>query len=214
MPIIAIVNQKGGAGKSTIAVHMARWLHRQKKEVLVIDADGQRTSSIWIESLENQIAVQVLQDPDALLEQLPHLAKQHEWIIVDGPATLSETTRAAVLWADLALIPCQPAGVDLASTSDTIRLVRQAQAIRGGLPCAALFLNKAIKGTRLKDEAIAVLRQVQEIVLLETIIHQRQIITDSFSQGATVFDLTGTPAGVARRELNSLFQQALEVMNG
>jgi len=214
MPTIAIVNQKGGAGKSTIAVHLARWLQRQKKAILFVDADGQRTSSIWLESLEHEIPFRVLQNPDELLDQLPKLAKEYEWVLVDGPATLSETTRALLLWADLALIPCQPAGVDLASASDTVRLVRQAQAIRGGLPKAVLFLNKAIKGTKLKDEAFAVLQQVQDVELLETIIHQRQIITDSFGQGATVFDLTGTPAGTARRELDSLFKQAMEVLNG
>lgn len=214
MPTIAVVNQKGGAGKSTIAVHLARWLQRQKQAILFVDADGQRTSSIWLESLENEIPFRVLQNPDELLDQLPKLAKEYEWVLVDGPATLSETTRALLLWADLALIPCQPAGVDLASASDTVRLVRQAQAIRGGLPKAVLFLNKAIKGTKLKDEAFAVLQQVQDVELLETIIHQRQIITDSFGQGATVFDLTGTPAGKARGELDSLFKQAMEVLNG
>jgi len=214
MPTIAVVNQKGGAGKSTIAVHLARWLQRQKKSILLVDADGQKTSSIWLESLEYEIPFQVLQDPDELLDQLPKLAEKHEWLLVDGPATLSETTRALLLWADMALIPCQPAGVDLASASDTVRLVRQAKAIRGGLPKAALFLNKAIKGTKLKDEAFAVLQQVQDVELLETIVHQRQIITDSFGQGATVFDLPGTPAGTARRELESLFKQAMEVLNG
>ena len=214
MPTIAVVNQKGGAGKSTIAVHLARWLQRQKKSLLLVDADGQRTSSIWLESLEDEIPFQVLQNPDELLEQIPKLAKQYEWLLIDGPATLSETTRALLLWADLALIPCQPAGVDLASASDTVRLVRQAQCIRNGLPKAVLFLNKAIKGTRLKDEAVAVLRQVEDIQLLDAIIHQRQIITDAFGQGATVFDLSGTPAGVARQELDSLFKQAMEVLGG
>lgn len=213
MPTIAVVNQKGGAGKSTIAVHLARWLQRQQKPLLLVDADGQRTSSLWLASLAEAIPCTVLQDPDELLDQVPQLAETHEWVLIDGPATLSETTRAVLLWADLALIPCQPAGVDLASASDTVRLVRQAQAIRGGLPKAALFLNKAIKGTRLKDEAFSVLQQVKDVTLLNTIIHQRQIITDSFGQGATVFDLSGTPAGVARRELDKLFKQALEVMN-
>lgn len=214
MPTIAVVNQKGGAGKSTIAVHLACWLQRQKKPILLVDADGQKTSSIWLESLNYEIPFQVLQNPDELLDQLPKLAQEAEWLLVDGPATLSETTRALLLWADLALIPCQPAGVDLASASDTVRLVRQAKAIRGGLPKAALFLNKAIKGTKLKDEAFAVLQQVQDVKLLETIVHQRQVITDSFGQGATVFDMTGTSAGVARRELESLFKQAMEVLNG
>ncbi|MBD1848212.1 AAA family ATPase [Cyanobacteria bacterium FACHB-63] len=214
MPTIIVVNQKGGAGKSTISVHLARWLQRQKKAPLVVDADGQRTSSIWLESLEYEIPFQVLQDPNELLEQLPKFAETYEWVVVDGPATLSETTRALLLWADLALIPCQPSGVDLASASDTVRLVRQAKAIRGGLPKAAIFLNKAIKGTRLKDEAFAVLQQVQDVNFLETIIHQRQVVADSFGQGATVFDMSGTAAGTARRELERLFKQAVEILNG
>lgn len=213
MPTIAVVNQKGGAGKSTIAIHLARWLHRQDKVVLVVDADGQKTSSIWLESLSSDIPFKVLQDPDALLDQLPKLAEMHDWVVVDGPATLSETTRALLLWADLALIPCQPAGVDLASASDTVRLVRQAKAIRGGLPKAALLINKAVKGTKLKDEAFAVLERVQDVELLKSVIHQRQVITDSFGQGATVFDMTGTSAGIARRELNELFKQAMEVIS-
>lgn len=219
MPTIAVVNQKGGAGKSTVAVHLARWLQwkrlqRQKESLLLIDADGQQTSSIWLGSLEYEIPFLILKDPDELLEELPKLAALHEWVIVDGPATLSETTRALLLWADLALVPCQPAGVDLASASDTVRLIRQAQAIKGGFPRAALFLNKAIKGTRLKEEALAVLKQIPDIELLDTVIHQRQVITDSFGQGATVFDMTGTPAGIARREFSSLFKQAMEVMSG
>jgi chromosome partitioning protein len=214
MPTVIVVNQKGGAGKSTIAVHLARWLQRQEQSILVVDADGQKTSSLWLESLESEIPFQVLQDPNELLEQLPKLAEKYKWVLVDGPATLSETTRALLLWADLALIPCQPSGVDLASASDTVRLVRQAKAIRAGLPKAAIFLNKAIKGTRLKDEAFAVLQQVQDVQFLETIVHQRQIIADSFGQGATVFDLAGTPAGTARRELESLFKQAMEILNG
>jgi chromosome partitioning protein len=157
---------------------------------------------------------QVLQDPNELLEQLPKFAETYEWIVVDSPATLIETTRALLLWADLALIPCQPSGVDLASASDTVRLMRQAKAIRGGLPKAAILLNKAIKGTKLKDEAFAVLQQVQDVNFLETIIHQRQVIADSFGQGATVFDMAGTPAGTARRELERLFKQAVEILNG
>ena len=213
MPTIAVVNQKGGAGKSTILVHLASWMTRKGKSVLVVDADGQRSSSLWIESLDYEIPCRVIQDPDELLEELPRLAKKNDWILIDGPATLSETTRALLLWADLALIPCQPAGVDLASASDTVRLVRQAQTIRGGLPRAALFLNKAIKGTRLKDEAYAVLKQVKDVTLLSSIIHQRQIITDSFGQGATTFDMSGRSAGVARRELESLFKQAMEILN-
>ncbi len=214
MPTVAVINQKGGAGKSTIAVHLARWLCKKRESVLVVDADAQCSSSKWLDRLEQEIPCQVLQSPDALLDGLPTLSEKHEWVIVDGPAALSETTRAVILAADLALVPCQPTGVDLESASDTVRLIHQAQRIRQGQPQAVLFVNRAVKGTKLKDEAIEVLKLMPGVNVLETVIHQRQIIADCYGQNATVFDLTGSTAGIARREIEELFKKALEVLNG
>jgi chromosome partitioning protein len=214
MPIVAIINQKGGAGKSTIAVHLARWLYKQEESVLVVDADAQCSSSKWLERLEQDIPYKILQAPDVLLDELPKLVDAYEWVIVDGPAALSETTRAVILVADLALIPCQPTGVDLESASDTVRLVHQAQRIRRGEPKAVMFVNRAVKGTKLKDEAIEVLRLMPDMVVLDDVLHQRQIIADCYSQNSTVFDLSGSTAGIARREVEHLFKQALGVLDG
>ena len=158
MPIVAVVNQKGGSGKSTVSVHLACWLHQRKQSVVVVDADAQQSSSKWFARLEQEIPCQVAQSPDELLDALPKLAEAYTWVIVDGPAALSETTRATILGADLAIVPCQPTGVDLESASDTIRLIQQAQRIRRGEPRAVIFVNRAVKGTKLKDEAIEVLR--------------------------------------------------------
>jgi chromosome partitioning protein len=214
MPIVAVINQKGGAGKSTISVHLARWLYQQQESVLVVDADAQCSSSKWLDRLEQEIPCQVLQAPDALLDELPKLAESYHWVIVDGPAALSETTRAVILSADLALIPCQPTGVDLESASDTVRLVHQAQRIRRGEPEAVMFVNRAVKGTKLKDEAIEVLRLMPDVTVLDIVIHQRQIVADCYGQNATLFDLSGSTAGMARREMEQLFKKALEVLDG
>ncbi len=214
MPIVAIINQKGGAGKSTVAVHLARWLQKQKKSVAVVDADAQCSSSKWLLRLNQVTPCEIIQAPDALLDELPKLLEKYDWVIVDGPAALSETTRAVILVADLAIVPCQPTGVDLESASDTVRLIHQAQRIRRGDPKAVMFVNRAVKGTKLKDEAIEVLRLMPGVTVLETVIHQRQILADCFGQNSTVFDLTGSTAGIARRELEQLFKKALEVLNG
>lgn len=214
MPIVAVINQKGGAGKSTVSVNLARWLQKRKKSVLVVDADAQCSSSKWLERLEQNIPCQVLQAPDSLLDELPKLAESYSWVIVDGPAALSETTRAIILTADLAMIPCQPTGVDLESASDTVRLVQQAQRIRRGEPKAVMFVNRAVKGTKLKDEAIEVLRLMPDVAVLDVVIHQRQIMADCYSQNATIFDLTGSTAATARREMEQLFKKSLEVLNG
>ena len=210
MPVIGVCNQKGGSGKSSTAVHLACWLQSQSDSVFVIDSDGQRTSSLWLSSLSQPVPVEVIPDPNVLLERLPILATEHQWLIVDAPGTLAEATRAIVLWSDLVLIPCQPTGVDLASASDTVRLIKQARAIRKGEPQAAIFLNRAIKGTRLKQEAFTVLKAVPDLNVLGEVIHQRQIIADAFGQGATVFALTGDAAQAAQSEYSRLFKTILK----
>ena len=76
--IVAFVNQKGGCAKSTTAVHYAHWLLQQGKQVLIVDADAQRSSSQWCSRMEPSIATQVLQSPDDLLYQFPKFLLQIE----------------------------------------------------------------------------------------------------------------------------------------
>lgn len=211
MSVIALVNQKGGCAKSTTAVHLAYWLLHKQRNVLLVDADAQRSSSIWLESLEEPLPCEVAQTPDALLEQIPTLTKQYDDLIVDGPAGLSEATKAIVLCADLAVIPCQPTGVDLRSAADAIRLIRQAQAARDGAPEAAVFLSRAVKGTRLKDEAMGHLNNLG-VPILKTVIHQRQAIADTFGQAATVWELLGKASVEAAEEFEQLFQEIMTLL--
>ena len=211
MPTIAFVNQKGGCAKSTTSVHFAYWLTQKEASVILVDADAQRSSSIWLSSLEKPIHSEVIQSADDLLERLPGLAEQCDYLIVDGSAGLSETTRAILFRADLAIVPCQPTGVDLRSASDAVRLIRQAQSVRKGEPKAAVFLSRAVKGTKLLDEAIALLEKT-EIPVLKTVLYQRQVIADTFGQGAVVWELSGRPAAESAREFNKLFNEVMELL--
>jgi chromosome partitioning protein len=210
MTTIALINQKGGCGKSTTAVHFAYWLAtKKKKKVLLVDADAQQSSSQWLSGMELSIPYKVVQTPDDLLEQIPELAGQYSWVIVDGPASLAEATRAILFRADLAIVPVQPTGVDLRSASDAVRLIRQAQSVRSGPPAAAVFLSRAVKGTKLKDEAIALLSKTPEVTLLKTVIHQKQAIADTSGQSATVWDLAGARAKESVQEYERLFKEIL-----
>ena len=207
---IAFVNQKGGCSKSTTSLHFSYWLSTiQNVKTLLVDADAQRSSSIWLESMELDVPYEVVQSPDDLLDILPQFAERCDVLVVDGPAGLSESTRAILFRANLAVVPCQPSGVDLRSAADAVKLIRQAQSVRNGPPDAALFLSRAVKGTRLKEEAIAVLNK-SGIPVLKTIIHQRQIIADTFGQKATVWDMSGKSAEDSQREYEQLFKEILE----
>lgn len=210
--IISVINQKGGCGKTTASVHLAYWLSvKQKQQVLLVDADAQRSSSLWVEGMGTPVSCQVVQTPDDLLEQIPELATQYEQVVIDGPASLSEATRAILFRSDLAVIPVQPTGVDLRSASDVMRLVKQAQSVRGGLPAATIFLSRAVKGTKLKEEAIALLGQTPGAKLFKTVIHQKQAIADTSGQSATVWDLPGKAAAESAREYEYLFKEILKM---
>jgi chromosome partitioning protein len=211
MPVISFVNQKGGCAKSTTSVHFAHWLTRKKQNVLLVDADAQGSSSIWIKSMEEPIAFEVVQSADELLEQIPELASKYDFLVVDGPAGLSEATRAILSRSDLAVVPCQPTGVDLRSASEAIRLIRQAQSVGDGSPKAAVFLSRAVKGTKLLEEAIVLLAKTG-VPVLKTVIYQRQIVADTFGQAATVWELAGKPAVEASKEFEMLFEEILEML--
>lgn len=208
--IVAFVNQKGGCAKSTTAVHYAHWLVQQGKSVLVVDADAQRSSSQWCSKMEPAIATHVLQSPDDLLDQLTDLAATVDYLVVDGPAGLSEATRAILMRADLAVVPVQPSGIDVQSAADAVRLIKQAQSVRQGPPKAVMFLSRAVKGTKLKTEAMELLGKLTPTIkVLKSVIHQKQVIADSSGQAATVWDLGGQPAKDSGKEYSRLFKEIM-----
>lgn len=208
MSIIALCGQKGGISKSTTAVHLCRWLMLQGHSVALADCDAQQSSSIWVSAITQPPAVEVLGTTDDILDWVPVMTEAHDYVVIDGPAGLSELTRTILLRAELALVPCKPTGVDVRSAADTVRLIEQAQSVRGGSPKAALFLAMAIKGTNLKDESLEVLSGLG-VGVLSAVVHQRQAIADSFGQQSTVFDMTGKAAKDSAAEFDQLFKEVI-----
>lgn len=210
---IGVINQKGGSGKSSTAVALCYWLaFKQKRQTLLVDADAQKSSSIWLSAIPEVIPHKVIGDVDSLIEQVDALLQEFEYVVIDGPGSLAEVTRAIVLVADLAIVPCQPTGLDLESASDTVRLISQARQIRKGMPQAVAFLSRAVKGTRLKQEARDVLGEMPGIKVLNTVIHQRQIIADAAGQQATVWTTRDRAATDAAREYHNLFTEVLQCL--
>src|SRR5260370_611203 len=109
--IYGLTNSKGGVGKTTIAVHLAAFLAKKKREVVFIDADPQQSASTWIRELDLAIRLENLAGitkAEAIFHRVAALATDADDVVIDGPAGLSETTRAIMVSADKVFLPCGP----------------------------------------------------------------------------------------------------------
>ena len=103
--IVAVSSGKGGVGKSTLAGNMVAWLHELGHKVILADCDSQNSSSEWIAEAAPQVRIARYENADEVLEGLPQLRKEADYVVCDGPGSQTETSRALLLWADLAVIP-------------------------------------------------------------------------------------------------------------
>ena len=200
--IVALTNSKGGVGKSTLAVHLAVWWKECGANVALVDADVQGSSSSWLNETGSEVPVFRLQTADEVLDRVSEISRSFEHVVVDGPAGLSEVTRAILLVADLALLPCGPSVLDLRAANDAIRVVMQAQGIRHGLPHAVLVPNKLQAHYRLSRELLESTRNLP--VPSVRGLGLRQAYADAAGQGTVVWRL-GPRGEMAANEIKELF---------
>ena len=205
--IIAIANSKGGVGKSTLAVHLAAWLHEQGHSVTLADCDTQQSSSEWIHEAIPEVKTVRLANPNEILNELPALGQETDFVIADGPGSNTETSRALLLRADFAIVPCKASMLEVRALAKATEVLRQAQDIRAGAPKAMIVLSMVGRNYRLtkdmKDAAAAL-----NLPLASTAMILRQIYADAPGQGAVVGQL-GSRANEAAAEVNQLFREIL-----
>ena len=200
--IMALSNSKGGVGKSTLAVHLAVYLKEQGADVILVDADVQASSSVWLREVMPNLPMARLQTPDDILERVPGLRQKCDFLVVDGPAGLSEVTRAILLMADLAVLPCGPSVLDLRAANEAIRVVRQAQAIRHGPPQVVLVPNKLQVQYRLSREFLETATSLE--IPSTPALRLRQAFADAAGQGTVVWRM-GSRGRSASNEIKELF---------
>lgn len=162
MYAIALAGQKGGSGKSTMAISLAAECLARGWRVLLVDADTQGTARTWGEvatQAGHQAPTVVAMGANLYREgQLPALAKGFDLAFIDCPPRLSEVQRAALMAADLAILPSGPSATDVWALAESVELVRAAQQLRPALVFVAV-VTRRVPGTVIGREARDALKE-------------------------------------------------------
>ena len=196
--IIGLLNQKGGVGKTTIAVNIAAVFAKADARVLLVDADPQGSALAWSAAREvNPIFPVVGMPTPTLHRDLPQVARDYEHVVIDGAPRVNELGRAAIMASDLVVVPVQPSPYDVWASADIVRLVNEARQFKEALS-AVFAINRKIVNTAIGRDVAGALAEFGFPVLAATL-HQRVVYAESAAQGLSVVE--AAPNSEAAREI-------------
>lgn len=209
MPVISILNQKGGSGKTTIAINLARAYQLMGHSVLLIDSDKQGSSRDWQSVDENNPLSLLVLDQVSIDRDIKKVIGQYDYIIIDGSPQATEIATATIKTSDFILIPMQPSPFDLWASNNLIELIEQGRTVNPKLK-AGIVLTRLVKNTKIGAEVGQVISDFGLPVLTSNI-GQRTCYPYSASLGKTVFD-TERPNSEPVKEINSLANEINELI--
>jgi len=204
MKVIAVLNQKGGSGKTTIATHLVRALQLEGHQVLLVDSDPQGSARDWAAVREDHPLTVVGIDRPTIDRDVKNLAVKMDFVVIDGAPQAADLAVSAIKVADFILIPVQPSPYDIWATADLVGLVKTRQELTDGRLKAAFVVSRAIKGTRIGEEVVEALTGY-DLPILETRITQRIAYPCSAASGITV--LESEPSGEAANDIRKLLHE-------
>lgn len=204
--IYAVVNSKGGVGKTTTAVHLASMLARDGK-TLLIDGDPQASAASWAawrrETEYNPSPTTTCLLGKAILSEGKQLSDGFENVVVDAGGRDSVGLRSALLLAEKAIIPIGASNLDAAAITDLLTIVELARDYNPNLDVRVLLTRI---DTRTKDAAdmIAFLIE-QKLSVLSTKVCERVAFRRAIGEGATVQELGRDQAAIS--EIEAFFKE-------
>lgn len=210
--ITALAGQKGGSGKTTTAVNLADEWSRRGARVLLVDADPQGSARTW-----GEVAAEAGREVPTVVamganmyrpDQLPALARTFDHVVIDCPPRHGEIQRAALMVADMVILPCGPSAVDAWALGESLDIVRQAQMIRPELR-AAILITRKVANTRLGQTARDVLAE-SGLPIFATELGYRVTFQEAPAAGLGVTRYQ--PDSPAAREVGALLDELIAFM--
>lgn len=206
--IISLLNQKGGVGKTTLAVHLAMGLAQKGVRILLVDADPQGSALSWSANREGESPFLVVGIPKPTLhKEVPKLAKNYDHIIIDGAPRVYDVARSAALASDVILIPVQPSPYDVWATEEIIKIIQDVRSFKDNLK-TFFVINRKIHNTIIGREVTEALSGF-DIPVMKSHICQRIGFAESAGEGKTVMEWEPEGSG-AIEEVRALIKELLE----
>jgi chromosome partitioning protein len=207
--IIAVLNQKGGAGKTTLSTNLARALQLGGEKVLLVDSDPQGSARDWNAAGNGELLPVIGLDRPTLAKDIQAIRDNQDWIIIDGAPQIAELAVAAIKCADLILIPVQPSPYDVWACEDLVDIIKTRQEVANGKPKAAFVISRVIKNTQLSKE-IGEALEGYGLPVFKHFTSQRVIFPKSAATGLTVMD--ADESGEAAAEIRAIAQELKEFL--
>lgn len=185
--IISILNQKGGTGKTTLAVNIAREYTLRKCSTLLVDSDSQGSALKWHEQSGGELIDLTCLPGSTMDKDVAKFHNNYLRIIIDGVPSMSTVTLCAIKAAKLILIPVQPSPYDIWATADLVRLIKERIEMTEGQTKAYFVISRKIKGTNIGSEINDLLAQY-ELPIFKSGTTQRVSYATSVQHGKTVVD--------------------------
>ena len=197
MKVISLLSQKGGSGKTTIAVHLAVTAMSKSHKVLLIDADPQKSVEAWFDSREHKqpdLVIAAAADIPPILEAAKN---EIDYVIID---TMPHTSSAASLIgqiSDLIVIPCQPTPFDIAAIKNTINIVKARNK-------KSIIVMSRAPHRAPEIEETKMLLKTHDVDIFPGVISDRRSYFRAVTQGLSVNEFE--PKGKAAKEMKDLWK--------
>jgi chromosome partitioning protein len=202
---IALLNQKGGVGKTTLSVHIAAALAGRGLKVLLIDADPQHSAIDWTAARDASglpAMFSTVGMPVATIHsEIDKLAEPYDAVVIDGPPRVTALARSAIMASDLVLIPVQPSPYDVWASAEVVGLIKEATIYKPALKYA-FTINRKVVNTSIGRDVTDALAEFDGVPVLSASIGQRVVFAESAGSGRTVMEMTSDSP--AAREISAL----------